>query len=461
MRHPTFKRSHTHNQAQVEQSRKRTIGRPGAVIATAVAVVGLASCSGSTGSQSQGSAPTNVKLTLWQNLGNGNQATVVPILIKAFEKANPTITITNVAQPRSNYFALLQAAAVSKTGPDLVNMWTGLFTMQYRSYLTNLKSWVPAQDLQRMGGTQWSSVGFNKPTAPYVIPLQQQFYVGFYNKSLFAKAGISSVPTDWAQLFTDCAKLKAIHTTCIEEGTQNLTGEFYPWYNLSYLMAGALTPSQWEGLYNGQIKWSSPVIETQLTQWHQLYTDGYMNSDALTATNVQSAFTKGQAAIIIKGNWDTAPFTKALGSNVGVFIPPYSTSPTHKIVEFAGNGFAMTSYSPHKAAAAKFLQFMTTEQAGTIIANAGLVPAVTGVGTTNPLAKTMLTLASSPQYTVYPMLDNILAPGLVTAGSTVFPDMLKGGISVPGAAKSLEQAWQQLPPSERGTSWATYQVPAG
>lgn len=426
------------------------------VTAISATVVGAQSA----GATATGHAQSPVKLVLWQNLGNGNQAQAVPLLINAFEKTHPGITITNVAQPRANYFALLQAAAVSQSGPDIVNMWTGLFTMQYRSYLENLKPWVPASDLKHMGGTKWSSVGFDNPAAPYVVPLQQQFYIGFYNKALFAKAGIKAVPSTWTQLFAACAKLKAIHTTCIEEGTQNLTGELYPWYNLSYLMAGALSPAQWEGLYNGKIPWTSPLVRNQLAKWHLLYSDGYINKDALTATNVQSAFLKGKAAIIVKGNWDTSQFGKALGRRVGVLIPPYSNTPMKKVVEFAGNGFAMTTYSQHKKQVAEFLQFMTSKEAGAIIAREGLIPAVNGVRTTNPLATTMVKLVNSLHYTVYPMLDNVTAPGVVTSGSSVFPDMLTGGTSVKQATSSVEQAWHQLPAPERGHTWATYSVPA-
>ena len=430
-----------------------------AVVATGVSLL-VAGCGAASSSSSPGpSSHAKVNLTLWQNLGNGTEAQVVPPLIAAFEKLHPNIHITNVAQPRASYFALLQAAAVSKTGPDLVNMWTGLFTIQYKSYLENLKPWVPRSDLSRMIGLQWSSVGFNSSTSPYVIPLQVQDYIGFYNKSLFAKVGITSPPTDWSQLFSDCAKLTAAHITCIEEGTQNLSGEFYPWYDLSYLMAGVYSPAQWEGLYNGHIPWTSPTVEAQLSKWHQLYADGYINHDALTATNVQGAFLRGQAAMIVKGNWDTAQFSSVLGSNVGVFAPPFSNSPMHKVIEFAGNGFAMTSYSPHKAAAALFLQFMTTPQAARIVASQGLIPAVNGVGATNALANQMVALVTKDHYTVYPMLDNVTADGVVSAGSTVFPDMLVGGVSVAKAAQTVAQAWSQLPPSERTASWARYSVP--
>ena len=408
---------------------------------------------------SASTAAAKVTLTLWQNLGQGNQAQVVPPLIAAFEKLHPNITINNVQQPRANYFALLQAAAVSKTGPDIVNMWTGLFTMQYRSFLENLQPLIPSSDLANVDGTEWSSVGFNSPSSPYVMPLQEQFYIGFYNKKLFQQVGISSPPTTWSQLFSDCTKLKAANITCIEQGTQNLSGEFYPWYDLSYMMAGVLSPTQWEGLYNGSTQWTSSTVQSQLDKWHQLYVDGYVNKDALSATNVMNAFLKGQAAMIVKVNNDAGPFYSALGSNVGVFVPPYSDTPMKGVVEFAGNGFAITTYSPHKTAAAEFLQFMTTPQAGQIIAQGGLIPAVKGIEPTNPLAKDMLALVNQQGLTVYPMLDNVLPPTFVNSTSTVLDSILVGGVSVQSGTATLAQAWNQLPASERGSSWATYQVP--
>ena len=82
-------------------------------------------------------------------------------------------------------------------------MWTGLFTLQYKSFLVNMKGKVPAADLARIepDALKWTSDGFNPANGPYVMPLETQFYIGFYNKAAFAKAGVTSVPTDWSQLW--------------------------------------------------------------------------------------------------------------------------------------------------------------------------------------------------------------------------------------------------------------------
>jgi len=78
-----------------------------------------------------------------------------------------------VSQPGDNYFALLQAAAVSKNGPDLALMWTGLFALKYKSYLTNLKGLVSDDALAREGSLEWTADNFDAASGPYVMPLDR------------------------------------------------------------------------------------------------------------------------------------------------------------------------------------------------------------------------------------------------------------------------------------------------
>ena len=113
-----------------------------AVIVTAV----IAACGSSTSSSSSTSpGASKVTLTIWHNYGTEQNATALQNLATAFEKLHPNVTIKVVSQPADNYFALLQAAAVSKTGPDLAVMWTGLFTLQYKDFLVNLQGQGPGR----------------------------------------------------------------------------------------------------------------------------------------------------------------------------------------------------------------------------------------------------------------------------------------------------------------------------
>lgn len=422
-----------------------------------VSTMVLGACGSTVGASSSSSAP--VHLTLWQNYGTEANATATTNLVSAFEKLHSNIKISVVAQPASNYFSLLQAAAISHTGPDLAVMWTGLFTLQYKSYLQNLKGLVPTSALDRMEGLRWTASGFNAATGPYVIPLEDQFYIGFYNKALFTKVGISSPPQTWSQLFNDCQKFKTAGITCLEygAGSQNLGAEFYPWYDLSYMMIGKLSLQQWQNLYNGKLPWTSSIVTSQFAKWQQLHTDGYTNPDVITSVGSLVAFQNGKAAMLIKGNWDLSQLYKAMGSNLGTFVPPFSNTPIHGVVQYPGDGFAMTSYSQHKTAAAEFLTFLTTPQAGKIVASSGLIPDVRGVQSSNPVSQKMLSFAAAGM-TKYPMLDNVTQPNVVNAGSKVMPELLDGQISPASAASQIEQAWKQLPAGQRGATWGSYQA---
>ncbi|EQD49704.1 extracellular solute-binding protein family 1, partial [mine drainage metagenome] len=160
----------------------------------------------------------------------------------------------------------------------------------------------------------------------YAVPFENQFYNGFYNKSLFAKAHIATPPRTWSEITSDCVKLKSVGVIPIVYGAQSGSGEFNPVYEWSYLLAGVYPLSSWNGLLQGHIRYSSSAIVNQLSRWHALDTAGCINSNALTDKVAANAFTSGKAAMIFKGSWDAGSFYQSMGSKVGVMLPPYSTS---------------------------------------------------------------------------------------------------------------------------------------
>jgi raffinose/stachyose/melibiose transport system substrate-binding protein len=396
-------------------------------------------------------ASAKTTLTLWQNYGTEQNAVATTNLVKAFEKLNPNITIKVVAQPGTNYFQLLQSAAISGNGPDLAVMWTGIYDLQYSSYLVNLKGNVPAADLAKMEGLQWEAPNFNDSLGAYVMPLETQFYIGFYNKKLFAEAGIKSVPTDWSQLIADSKLLKAkgIQPLVYGNGGQAISTEFYPWYDMSYMMIGAHSLASWKGLYDGSIPWTSAANVAQLQMWASLQKDGYTNTDVLTNTANIQQFEKGKAAMMVDGTWDTAQYTSTMGTNVAAFVPPYSTTPIKGVVEYPGDGFSVTKYSKNKAAAFKFIDFLTTTEAGNIINKAGLIPDIKGLTTTNPVNQEMLNFVTQDHMTPYPMMDNYVQVNVGNAADKVLPAVLANQQSALSALQNMAQAWQQLPAAQR------------
>jgi ABC-type glycerol-3-phosphate transport system substrate-binding protein len=427
-----------------------------AASATLVACGGSSSSSDSGGSGGGGSSSTApVTLTLWHNYGTEQNAVATKNLVTAYEKIHPNVTIKIVSQPADNYFALLKAAAISHTGPDIAVQWTGLFTLQNKSYLQPLNGLVPQASLDKMKGMQWMSDGLTSSGDPYVMPLEDQFYIGFYNKKAFKDAGVASVPTDWSELNSACTKLKAAGYTPLVYGNggQSLGTEFYPWYDSSYLMIGQYTVDQWKGLYDGSIPWNSPANEAQYQKWADLEKSGCTNDNVLTTTNNIEQFTSGKAAMIVDGTWDTQKYTDAMHNNVAAFVPPFSNNPIKGVVEYPGDGFSIMNYSQHQQDAADFLAFIATPAGVAAVNAAGLIPDVDGSMTTNPVNEQMLQFAASQGFTRYPMLDNVTQGDVVDTGNKFLPSVLANKTSASDALGQMNSTWQQLPEDQRGSQY--------
>ena len=424
-----------------------------------IVAVLAAACSKSSGSSTNTSAASAapVTITIWHNYGTESNATALKNMADAFHTLHPNITVKVVSQSGANYFSLLQAAAVSKTGPDLAVMWTGLFTLQYKDFLVNLKDKIPATSFARVdpAALKWTSNGFDATNGPYVMPLEKQFYIGFYNKAAFAKAGVSAVPTNWTELYAACQKLKTAGYIPMTYGNggQPISTEFYPWYDMSYLLIGKYSVDQWKSIYSGAVPWTDPGIASQLAAWAKLKSSGCTNADVLTKTNNVGDFSSGKAAMIIDGTWNTQKYTDALKSNVAAFVPPFSDAPMTGVVDFAGDGLSMMTYSIHQAEAAQFLDFMTTPQAVQIINAAGLIPAIVGSTTSNPVNQQMLDFATTGGLTAYPMLDNVVQPDVTNTGNKDLPSVLNGTVTPAKAAADLKTTFDGLPADQRGQTY--------
>jgi len=421
------------------------------ITASAIAIALVLSGCSSSSKDSAATSDEPVTITLWHNLGDTQNAEATKALTDAYTALHPNVTFDLVSQPGDNYFALLQAAAVSKSGPDLALMWTGLFALKYKSYLTNLKGLVSDAALAREGSLEWTADNFDAASGPYVMPLDRQFYIGFYNKDAFAKAGVSAVPTTWNELYAACGKLKSAGFTPIVYGNggQSLGALYYPWYDASYIAIGQSSVSGLRDLYSGANQWNSAANIDSYSKYAALKTKGCTNSDVLTKTNNVEDFLGGKAAMIIDGTWDTKKFTDAFGDKVAAFVPPFSDSPIKGVVEFAGQGFGLTSYSKNQAAAAAFLEFMTTDEAAKVIDGAGLIPNINGATTSNAVNQQMLDFAATGGLDRYPMLDNVLQGDVVDAGNKIVPSILGGKTAVKSGLDQMAQVWKALPEDNR------------
>jgi ABC-type glycerol-3-phosphate transport system substrate-binding protein len=423
------------------------------LLAVALGVtLGLGACSSAP--SGGGSGASKASLTLWVD-GALSGSPEVPAQVKEFETAHPGVTITTVIVPSSNYFAKLQAALISGHAPDIASLYAGSYLKTIDPYLENLDALgqaISPGTLARVPDEAvWTQSG-TLASGTYAIPESEQFYNGYYNKALFKKAGIGALPQTWSQLYAACTKLKAIGVTPIIYGNDGNGGEFWPLAEWSYLLAGVTPLSTWNGFLTGQQSYDSPAMVAQLTDWAKLYQSGCANSDALTDSTNQSEFEHGKAAMIIEGSWDTPIFQPYLGSNLGVFLPPYSTSGKQMIVELAGQGFGIPKSSPNVHIAEEFLASILTSAGQEALVKTGQIPIYQDYPMPE-ISQQLLHTASERSYAVYPMFDNYMQQSVVTVADKVLDQAFVGQISPAQALQEIEAALQDLPSAQRSATY--------
>ena len=180
---------------------------------------------------------------------------------------------------------------------------------------------------------------------------------------------------------------------------------------------------------------------------------GCINRNALTNKVAANEFTGGKAAMIFKGGWDAGSFYQAMGSKVGVMLPPYSTSPMSAIIEETGEGYGVPSSAKHKAMAVKFLKFILSPQGQKIIAASGQAPVLPGYKATNPLQESLLSMANSPRFHIYPMFDNLMQAPVESVAARLLDQVLVGQVTPEKAATEIAGAEANLPSSARKVNY--------
>jgi raffinose/stachyose/melibiose transport system substrate-binding protein len=398
-----------------------------------------------------GTTPTlaETNLTLWMYGECTDNACIDKALIEGFEAANPDIKIDLISQPPDSYFTTLQASSAIGKGPDIATMWAGRYMTNFTSYMVDIHKFVPADIINSAAGAQDYSADNNTTGVVYAAPLAMQWYVGFYNKKLFADAGIDKVPTDWTELMDACTKLKAKGILPIINGGGPGEAQFEPLYEWSYI-ASAFPLAQWGDLIGGKMPYSNDTLKAQLTHWNELYTNGCLNEDAFNYQGAQDDFRAGKAAMMLgQGSWAITNTKAKLGDDLGILIPPYSDGPQKTIVALAGGGYAVTTYSQHQEEAGKFLNFVLSDAGQTIVAKFD-APTRAGFATNEPLINDLIAkTADTASYSSYPMFDNFSQPGVSDALHRNIALVLVGQATPDEALAAVDEAFAALPDDQK------------
>lgn len=178
----------------------------GSVAVGASALLALTAC-GSSGSGSGSSGQTTLTMVV-PDYGTGPANTTAKYwsaIITAFEKQNPKIKVTFQIYNWNIIDSKVQTMLQNKQYPDLIEGESPLeFAKDGIAYPAS-KVLSPSMYTDML--KPFMTADSYKGTA-YGMPFTTSSRALFYNKQLFAKAGISAPPATWAQLEGDAAKIK-------------------------------------------------------------------------------------------------------------------------------------------------------------------------------------------------------------------------------------------------------------
>ncbi len=246
----------------------------------------------------------------------------LPALVKA-KWPNVTLEVTKL--PDDNYYTSLKTKLASGECPDIIlaqPMYAGqnsCYALAEAGYLASLNDLDSVKD-------RMASLGSVTYEGDVVVSTAGVAILGcYYNKDLFAQAGISAEPKTWDEFLAAC---KALQDAGIQPIVMGDKDQYVLQFGLYQLAANEIYPKNpdydiqlrsKEAAFTDEGTWDT-VLEMYKTLYDNKYIDasqslGYGASQAITD------FADGKAAMTFDGSFNASALL-AGGANVGYFPIP-------------------------------------------------------------------------------------------------------------------------------------------
>ncbi|HEV3267656.1 MAG TPA: extracellular solute-binding protein [Acidimicrobiales bacterium] len=429
-------------------SRSYRIGAIGLALAMASGAALLSSAAG---------ASSKTTITIWNDplaagsVGVPASKSFLTKGVNLFMKANPNITVKILQEPMGSTTAfntLLQSSELAGTTPDIGQLYVGGQVLQNAKFLDPLNKALGSSYINSLTGWQFVTKDYKPGSTIYAVPYGAgYYYTVYYNKKLFAKAGITgALPTTWNSLVTLAKKLKAKGVTPFEFGEKE--GYFGAW-TMDSLMSLYGGNQGVLNMYTGKASLDTNELIKPYEAWHALFAQGLTNSNAatLTYTTGVANFAAGQAAMTITGQYYDTQISKGLGKNVGLFpVPALSGSKYPKSLSGGpNNSYVIFKTSKNVKDDVKLIKFLTSIQVQTLsVQELGQLPnnvsfkATSAFAAAQPLLTELDTYISKDHYALDEAFDNIMPGSIDSYWYQTNNGVFSGALSPQSAASSMQ-----------------------
>lgn len=386
-----------------------------------------------------GSSDKKVTLSIlsWEN-----ENSMKPV-IDGFTKKYPNITMDfQYAPPVKDYVEKLKTSLLTDSATDLFVMALENRDLIDGGYVMDLTNQPFMKGIAEGNKRTYSKDG-------KVYALSQSSWVGgiFYNKKLFAKAGITEEPKTWQEFIALNKKLKDAGIKPIMDNLQDAA------VNMISGLFGAETYSKNNAFDSEVLAGKRTYAEGWKQPFNMFYNDmvknDFITKDmlGLTTDQITSEFANERVAMVLGGPWSIQNYLKQNRALDFKMMPvPGSDANNGWYFGAPGIAYAVNSKTKNQDAALKFLDYLASPE-GLEAYNKGTGQIITAAGYETKVHASLTDaykgLLAGKQY--LPMVEwRVQTEALRSQYLVSQQNMLLGKISPDEAAASLDKKYKEM-----------------
>ncbi|WP_320128086.1 sugar ABC transporter substrate-binding protein [uncultured Sphaerochaeta sp.] len=341
-------------------------------------ILSLAVCSVFANGATETAAPaasstTTLKWALWDI----TSTTYYEPLIKAYEAAHPNVKIEMLDLGSADFMTMLQTQlSGGDSSIDVVTIKDipGYNNLVKKNLLMNLNDKIASQgvDTSLYGGTT-DQIAIDGNL--YGIPFRSDFWIIYYNKGLFDKAGVAYPTNDMTFAQYDALARKMTSGS----GANKVYGAHYHTWRSAVQLFGILDGKH--TIVDGDYAFLKPYYEMVLNEQKDGICQNYATLKT-SSTHYSGVFYNNSVAMMNMGSWfistliDKIDKGEADCKDWGIAKYPHAVGVPSGTTLATITSLGVSNASKKKDVAFDFVKFVTGPEGAQIIAKTGTIPAI-------------------------------------------------------------------------------------
>jgi multiple sugar transport system substrate-binding protein len=358
---------------------------------------------------------------------SGGHEADLEAIVSAFEAKNPDIDVVVETTPYADYFTKLQTAVAGGTAGDA-------FEVDYQNFVTYADSGAlaPLPDVDESSYKPSLLAAFADGDTQYGLPESFSDVVLFYNKALFAAAGVAEPTSSWTWVDEQKA------ATALTDASAGVWGDYQPISFHEFYKALAQSGGQFLNADKTEATFASPE-GIEAATWLVQKSGTVMPTEADGAGTPDydtNLFKAGKLAMWHSGIWMFNGLAETEGLDWDIAVEPGNS--TNASAMF-GNGVGVSSASKNAAAAQKWVEFLTAsdEMVETRLASSWELPPVADQ---SKLAAYLDQPVPANRKAVFDSLESIALPPVIAAQQEMQDAVTAELENAAAGRKTVEQA---------------------